>query len=233
MAEKSSPSGAREENFADSRRRRCFVFRNWSYDLRSPRHAREPERNPQKTESAEREEIRPPAVILHERASEQQTEGGAGANSSIDEGIDEAAMTSGKMLDDDSGEARVGGGFSHAEKKAAEEERSESAREAGEKSGRGPDGETDSENLCRGKAIGEPAGKNEEGSVGPEKSGEKNAELRRRDGEFALERGGSNGKRAAVDVRDEEREKEKDEDGPESEREFFGWKRGVQGEGIV
>ena len=48
-----------------------------------------------------------------------------------------------------------------------------------------------------------------------------------------LERGGSDGERAAVDVGDEEGEEEKDEYDPESEREFFGWRRGVQGAEIV
>ena len=86
--------------------------------------------------------------------------------------------------------------------------------------------------MC-GKTIGEPTGKDKERSVGPEKRGEKNAELRRWDGEFALEGGGSDGEGAAVDVRDEEGEEEKDENDPESEREFFRWSRGVQGAEIV
>jgi len=109
-------------------------------------------------------------------------------------------------LDDDSGEAGIGGGFSDAEKKTAEEERGESAREASEKSGCGPDGESDGENFCGGETVGEPTGKNEEGRVGPEKGGEKDAELGGRDGKFAFERGGSDGEGAAVDVRDEEEE---------------------------
>ena len=52
-------------------------------------------------------------------------------------------------------------------------------------------------------------------------------------GEFALECGGSDGERAAVDVRDEKGEEEKDENDPESGRKFFGWRRGVQGAEIV
>ena len=86
--------------------------------------------------------------------------------------------------------------------------------------------------MC-GETIGEPTGKNEERSVGPEKSGEKDAELRRGDGEFVLKCGCSDGERTAVDVGDEEGEEEKDEYDPESEREFFGWRRGVQGAEIV
>jgi len=197
------------------------------------RHAREPERNPEKTSGAERDEIRAPAVALHERSAEEQAERGTGADAGVDEGIDEAAMAGGKILDDDSGEAGIGGGFSDAEKKTAEEERGESAREASEKSGRGPDGESDGENFCGGKTIGEPTGKNEERRVCPKKGGEKDAELRRGNREFAFERGGSNGERAAVDVGDEERKEEKNEDGPESGRELFGWRRGVQGAEIV
>ena len=57
--------------------------------------------------------------------------------------------------------------------------------------------------------------------------------MRWRDGEFALECGGSDGERASVDVGDEEGEEEKDENDPESEREFFRWSRGVQGAEIV
>src|SRR5882762_8425465 len=172
-------------------------------------------------------------MALHERPTEKQTECGAGTDASVDEGIDEAAMAQWKMAHDDAGKTRIGGRFSNAKKKAAEEERGESARKTGEKSRRGPHGETEGENFSGGKAIGEPAGGNEEGSVGPEKSGEKNAELRRRDGKFAFERRSGDGESATVDVGDEEREEEKDEDGPEGGREFFGWEGGVQGEGIV
>ena len=57
--------------------------------------------------------------------------------------------------------------------------------------------------------------------------------MRRWDGEFALEGGGSDGERAAVDVGDEEGEKQKDQNGPESGGEFFGWRRGVQDAEIV
>jgi len=109
-------------------------------------------------------------------------------------------------LDDDSGEAGIGGGLSDAEKKTAEEERGESTRQASEKSGRRPDGESDGENFCGGKTIGEPTRKNEERRVRPEKGGEKDAELRRWNGEFALESWRGDGEGAAVDVRDEEGE---------------------------
>ena len=57
--------------------------------------------------------------------------------------------------------------------------------------------------------------------------------MRWRDGEFALEGGGSDGERASVDVGNEKGEEEKDENDPESEREFFRWSRGVQGAEIV
>src|SRR5215471_16315391 len=77
-------------------------------------------------------------------------------------------------------------------------------------------------------AVGEPAGKNEEGSVRPEKNGKQNAELFWRDGEFVFERGSGDGEGAAVDVRDEERKEEKDEDGPKIGREFFGMRSGLQ-----
>ena len=137
------------------------------------------------------------------------------------------------MLDNDSGKAGIGGGFSDAEKKTAQKKRGESTREASEKSGRGPDGESDGENFCGGKTIGEPAGENQKERVSPEERGEKDAELRRGNGEFAFERGDSDGESAAVDVGDEEGEEEKDQDGPESGREFFGWRGGVQGAEIV
>lgn len=200
---------------------------------RGTRHASEPERNPEKTGGTERDEIRAPAVMFDERAAEEQAESGTGADAGVDEGIDEAAMAGGEMLDDDSSEARIGSGFSDAEKKAAQEECGESAREAGEKSGRGPDGESDGEDFFRGKTVGEPTGKNEERSIGPEKRGEENAELERRDGKFALESWRGDGERAAVDVGDEQGEKEKDENGPERGREFFGWSSRVQGAEIV
>ena len=136
-------------------------------------------------------------------------------------------------MDDDSSEAGIGGGFSDAEKKTAEKERGESTREASDKSGRGPDGESYGENFTRRKTIGEPTGKNEKRRVGPEKGGEKDAELGWGNGEFAFEGGRGDGERASVDVGDEEGEEEKDENGPESERKFFGWRRGVQGAEIV
>jgi len=142
-------------------------------------------------------------------------------------------MPRGEMLDDDSGEAGISGGFSDAEKKTAQEERGESTRETREKSGRGPDGESAGQNFCGGKTIGKPTGKNEEGRVRPEKGGKKDAELRRGNGEFAFEGRGSDGERAAVDIGDEEGEEEEDQDGPESGRELFGWRRGVQGAEIV
>src|SRR5204863_226654 len=55
------------------------------------------------------------AAAAVNEASESET----GADAGVDEGIDEAAMTRGKMLDDDSREAGIGGGFSDAEKKTA------------------------------------------------------------------------------------------------------------------
>ena len=87
--------------------------------------------------------------------------------------------------------------------------------------------------FALGVTIGEPAGKNEERSVGPEKRGEKDPELRRGDRKFALECGRGDGERTAVDVGDEEGEEKKEENSPESERKFFGWRRGVQGAEIV
>jgi hypothetical protein len=137
------------------------------------------------------------------------------------------------MAHDDAGETRVGGGLSDAKKKTAHEERGESAGEAGEKSGRGPNRETDGEDFFRWKTIGEPAGKNQEGRVRPEKSGEKNTELRRRNGKFAFESWSGNGERAAVNVGDEEGEKKENENGPKDGREFSGCGGWVQGERIV
>ena len=217
---------------AGSGRRVVFVCR-MKRIARGTRHAREPERNPEKTESAEREEIRAPAVTLHQRAAQKQTKCGAGTDSGVNEGIDEAAMPHRKMAHDDTGKTRVGGGFSDAKKEPAEEERSESAGKTREKSGSRPDGETDGEDFSRRETIGEPAGKNEEGSVRPEKSREKKAELGRRDGKLVFESWRGDGESAAVNVGNEEGEKEKDEDGPESGREFFGWRGRVQGAEIV
>ncbi len=222
-----------DKDVRDARGGAVFGFSCLKRIARGARHAREPERNPEKTSGAERDEIRAPAVTLHEHATEKQAESGTGTDAGVDEGIDEATMPRGEMLDNDSGEAGIGGGFSDAEKKTAKEERGESAREASEKSGRGPDGESDGENFCGGKTIGEPAGENQEGRVSPEKGGEKNAELRRGNGEFAFESWRGDGKSAAVDVGDGEGKEEKDQDGPESGGEFFGWRGGVQGAEIV
>ena len=55
----------------------------------------------------------------------------------------------------------------------------------------------------------------------------------RANGKFVLESWGGDGESAAVDVGDEEGEEEKNENSPESGREFFGWGRGVQGAEIV
>ena len=234
MAEKGSPGGTVSENVRDARHGPGFVFVCCMERIaRGTRHAGKPERNPEKARGTERDEVRAPAVTLHERAAKEQAESGTGADAGVDEGIDEAAVAQRKMAHDDSGEAWIGGGFSDAEKKAAQEECRESTRETGEKSGSGPDGESDGEDFSRGKTVGKPTGENQERSVGPEKCGEENAELGRSDGKFALESWGGDGKRAAVDIGDEEGEEEKDENGPENGREFFGWSRGVQGAEIV
>ena len=138
-----------------------------------------------------------------------------------------------KIAHDDVGEAGISRGFSCAEKKTTEKKRGESSREASEESGRGPDGETDGENVARVETVGEPTGKKEEGSVGPEKGGEKKSEARWRDGEFAFERGRGDGECAAVNVGNENGEKEKRENGAESRRKFFGLRGCVQSAEIV
>ncbi len=130
-------------------------------------------------------------------------------------------MTLRKIADDEVGEAGISDGFSDAKKKAAEKERGETARVSGEKCGRGPDGESETENFCGGETVGEPPGKNQEGSVGEEEGREKNAEASRRNGKFVLKSGCGDGEGAAVNVRDEEREEEKGEDCPESGRKLF------------
>jgi len=190
--------------------------------LRFARHAHEPERKPEKTDGAEKRKVGTPAETLHQNAAEKKAESGAGTDAGVDEGVREAAMTFGKMADDDVCEAGIGDGFSDAEKKPAEEKKREAAGEAGEKRCSGPEREADSENFCGGKFVSEPAGENQEGSVRPEKSGEQDAELRSGKGKFALDCGDGDGESAAVDVGDEEREEEEGEDGPEGGGEFFG-----------
>ena len=83
--------------------------------------------------------------------------------------------------------------------------------------------------------IRKPSVKDEERSVGPEKGGEKESKPPGRNGEFVLQRRSGDGKRASVDVGDEERQEEKGEDGPEGGREFLGLRSvsGVHGAGIV
>ena len=144
-------------------------------------------------------------------------------------------MAHGKVAHDDVREAGIGRGFSGAEKETAEKERGESARETGEESGRGPDGETDGENVAGVEAVGEPAGKKKEGSIGPEKGGKKKSKARGRDGEFMLQSGSSDREGAAVNVGDKDREKEERENDAESRRKFFGLRRveGIHGSGIV
>src|SRR5439155_4127383 len=117
--EKCAPGGTMGKNVRSPGNGLGFVFCCGQRIARRARHAREPERNPEKTRGTERDEIRPPAVTLHERAAEEQAESGTGADAGVDEGIDEAAMARGEMLDDDSSEAGIRGGFSDAEKKTA------------------------------------------------------------------------------------------------------------------
>jgi len=94
------------------------------------RHARQPQRNPQKARCAKRDEIRPPAVALHQRAPKQQSKRGAHANAHVDECVGEAAMARGKVMHNDAGETRVCGGFADAQQQAEKKERGKSAREA-------------------------------------------------------------------------------------------------------
>ena len=81
--------------------------------------------------------------------------------------------------------------------------------------------------------VGEPSGKNQERRVRPEECREQNAKAPGRNGKLALHHWRSDGKRAAVNVRNEDGEKEEREDAPESEREFLGLSREGQGAGIV
>src|SRR5258705_11253349 len=121
MAEKRSPSGTRQQDVKNSRNGFVESFSRSNFDWRGTRHAREPERDPEKTQSAKREKIRAPAVALHERATKKQPEGRAGAHAGVDEGIDEPAMPQRKRAHDDPGKTGAGGGFSDAKKKPAQE----------------------------------------------------------------------------------------------------------------
>ena len=114
MAEEGAPRGAVSKDIRDARSGFVFGPSCLKRIAGRTRHAREPERNPEKASGAERDEIRAPAVTLHENATEKQAEGGTGADAGVDEGIDEAAMARGEVLDDDSGKTGIGGGFSDA-----------------------------------------------------------------------------------------------------------------------
>src|SRR5262249_33768860 len=145
VAEEGSPSGALPKNVDNLGRGFAWSFGGehfFPFFLRRTRHAPQPQRKPQKSCGAKNDEIRTPAVMLHQLAAKYQSKRGAEADARVDKRVGEAAMARWKFSDNDCRIAGIGGRFSNAEKQTKKQQYDEAARKAGGERGYRPNCES-------------------------------------------------------------------------------------------
>jgi len=186
------------------------------------RHVDEPRHEPEEADRAEEEEERTPAKPGDEESTEKKAKPGTEEKTGAEHGIGETAVIVGKIESQNFAIRRIGDRLAEAEQQAQSEEQGEGMNESREGGGDRPKREAGSEDEVDVETIHQPSGNQLGEAVGPEESGEEEAEARGGEGEFILEKRCGDGEIAAVDVVDEDGNSQEDKGDEETRRDTIG-----------
>ena len=198
MSRECRPCDRSREDFAEA----GAVVRHRARSLRRTRHPSEPRGQPQQAAETEDDEDRTPAMSCHEHSASEDAERGAELGARVNQAVRESALPLVEMRGDDFGIARVSDGLAHTEQQPEREQQREGVRQASRRRRQRPHEKAEGHHPFYRVAIHEPAGRDLEQSVGPEKCGEQPAIFVRRHFDVVFQQRSRSREAAAIDVVD-------------------------------